>query len=66
MAFAVNPLVCVPLQARLGDAAFWPLMTVVVVPAIFILLGLDRSADLPHRLRGRSEPALGAGTVVPG
>jgi MFS family permease len=61
LAFALNPLLFLPLQARLGDRRFWPVMMVVAAPAIFMLLRLDRVADRPERLRGLArEPALDA------
>jgi MFS family permease len=61
LAFALNPLLFLPLQARLGDRRFWPVMMAVAAPAIFMLLRLDRVADRPERLRGLAhEPALDA------
>jgi MFS family permease len=65
VAFALNPLLFLPLQSWLGDRRFWPVMMVVAAPAVFVLLRLDRDADRPERLRGLShapsaeaEPAL--------
>lgn len=52
LAFAVNPLLSVPLHARLGDAAFWLLMVPISLPGALLLLRLDRVADQPHLLRG--------------
>ena len=53
--------VFLPLQARLGDRAFWPVMMVVAAPAVLALLRLDRTADRPERLRGLAhDPALDA------
>jgi len=52
VAVALNPILFLPLQARLGDRAFWPLMMLVAAPAILVLLRLDRTADRPDRLRG--------------
>ena len=61
MAFALNPVLFLPLQARLGDRAFWPVMIVVAAPAVLALLRLDRTADRPERLRGLAhEPAVDA------
>jgi MFS family permease len=58
VAVALNPILFLPLQARLGDRLFWPLMMVVAVPGVLVLLHLDRAADRPDRLRGLSdEPA---------
>ena len=58
VAMALNPILFLPLQARLGDR-FWPVMMVVAAPAVLALLRLDRIADRPERLRGLShEPAL--------
>jgi MFS family permease len=52
MAVGLNPILFLPLRTRLGDAAFWPLMMVLAVPAALLLLRLDRVADRPERLRG--------------
>lgn len=52
VAFALNPVLFLPLQARLGDRLFWPVMLVVAAPAVLALLHLDRVADRPERLRG--------------
>jgi len=58
VAMALNPVLFLPLQSRLGDRAFWPLMMLVAAPAILVLLRLDRIADRPDRLRGLAhEPA---------
>ena len=54
VAVALNPILFLPLQARLGDRLFWPLMIVVAAPAVLTLLHLDRTADRPDRLRGLS------------
>lgn len=56
VAVALNPILFLPLQARLGDRIFWPLMMVVAAPAVMVLLRLDRVADRPERLRGLSHP----------
>ena len=61
VAIALNPILFLPLQARLGDRVFWPLMMVVAAPALMVLLRLDRVADRPERLRGLShEPVAEA------
>ena len=58
VAFAVNPMLTLPLHAALGDRAFWGLAPLVALPGIVALLRLDRTADRPERLRGlSSEPA---------
>jgi MFS family permease len=54
VAVALNPILFLPLQARLGDRVFWPLMMVVAAPAVMVLIHLDRVADRPERLRGLS------------
>jgi MFS family permease len=56
VAVALNPILFLPLQARMGDRLFWPLMIVVAAPAVLVLLHLDRAADRPERLRGLSHP----------
>jgi MFS family permease len=53
-----NPLLLLPLHARLGEGVFWPLVLVVAVPAAFLLLHIDRTSDRPELLRGREEPSL--------
>jgi MFS family permease len=58
IAFAVNPMLTLPLHAALGDRAFWGLAPLVALPGVIALLRLDRTADRPERLRGlSSEPA---------
>ena len=52
VAFAVNPMLTLPLHAALGDRAFWGLAPLVALPGIVALLRLDRTADRPERLRG--------------
>jgi MFS family permease len=54
IAFAVNPAIALPLHAALGERAFWALMPLVSLPALVVLLRLDRTADRPERLRGLS------------
>jgi MFS family permease len=56
----VNPLVLIPLHARLSERAFWPLLALVTVPPAFLLLRLDREADRPERLRGLAATGLSA------
>ena len=48
----VNPLALLPLYARLGERAFWPLLALMTVPSALLLFRLDREADRPERLRG--------------
>jgi len=61
VAVALNPILFLPLQARVGDRTFWPVMMVVAAPAVVALLRLDRIADRPERLRGLAhDPALDA------
>jgi MFS family permease len=52
LAVAVNPIVSLPLYARLGERAFWPLVGLAMLPGGLLLLHLDRSADRTARLRG--------------
>jgi MFS family permease len=51
----IAPLGFLPLHERLGDAAFWPLLTLTAIPLGSVLLRLDRVADRPELLRGASE-----------
>jgi MFS family permease len=54
LAFAVNPVLFLPLHARLGERRFWGLMLLLGAPAALLLLHLDRTADRPELLRGLS------------
>jgi MFS family permease len=62
LAVALNPVLFLPLHARLGDARFWPLVGLISVPAALLILHLDRDADQPRRLRGltTAAPAVSA------
>ena len=55
LATAVNPILFLPLYARLGERAFWPLVALVTLPGCLLLLHLDRTAD-----RGALRPFAGA------
>ena len=48
----INPLLLLPLHARLSERVFWPLLAVMTVPSALLLFRLDRKADRPERLRG--------------
>jgi len=50
----VAPMAFLPIHERLPEAAFWALVGLVVLPAAAIMLHLDRTADRPERLRGRT------------
>jgi MFS family permease len=54
VAFAINPLLFLPLHARLGERRFWAIMLLLGAPAALLLLRLDRTADRPELLRGLS------------
>ena len=51
---AVAPVVFLPLHERLPESAFWALLGLVTAPAAVIMLHLDRTADRPGLLRGRT------------
>lgn len=55
VAFALNPILALPLHARLPEPLFWPLLLLIGLPASALLLRLDRTADHFERLRGLSE-----------
>lgn len=57
LAFALNPVIFLPLHARLPEWQFWPLMLIVALPAALMLLRLDRVADRPELLRGATKIA---------
>ena len=50
----VAPLAFLPIHAWLPEWAFWGLLGVVVLPAAPLMLALDRAADRPGLLRGRT------------
>jgi MFS family permease len=54
LGFAINPILLLPLHSRLGEAAFWPLMLLIVGPVALVPWRLDR-VDRPELLRGRSD-----------
>jgi len=54
-AFAVNPALFLPLHKALGEARFWAIMPLIALPGVLVLLRLDRTADRPERLRGRTK-----------
>jgi MFS family permease len=56
----VNPLVLLPLHARLPERVFWPLLALMTVPSALLLFRLDRTADRPERLRGLVATTLSA------
>jgi len=64
LGLALNPLLALPLHARLPEPLFWPLHLLLVAPGLWLLPRLDRSADRPELLRGHSSdptpPALPA------
>jgi MFS family permease len=68
LALALGPALFLPLHAGLGERLFWALAGVSVVPAVLIMLHLDRAADRPELLRGRtieSEPLVAGGEPHP-
>ena len=60
VAIIANPLVLLPLHARLPEHAFWPLLALLTIPSALLLLRLDRQADRPDRLRGLTATAAPA------
>jgi MFS family permease len=58
LAFAANPVLFLPLHARLGEPLFWGLVSVFAFPTALLLLRLDRTADVPERLRGLTREPL--------
>lgn len=65
LAMAFGPALFLPLHERLGETWFWPVVGLLVLPPAAILLRLDRTADRPDRLRGRSEGPLPEAALVP-
>ncbi len=58
LALAINPILFLPVHARLGEARFWGLMFLIALPGAAVLLRLDHTADRPERLRGLSLPPV--------
>jgi MFS family permease len=56
LALAINPILFLPVHARLGEPRFWGLMFLIALPGAAVLVHLDRTADRPERLRGLSLP----------
>jgi hypothetical protein len=54
LAIALNPLLCLPAYAALGERRFWPLLGLLSLPAAALLWRLDARADRPELLRGRT------------
>jgi MFS family permease len=54
---AVAPIVFLPIHAKLPEAVFWGLLGLVILPSWALMVHLDRTADHPERLRGRSQAA---------
>ena len=54
LGWAVAPLVFLPLHARLPEPVFWGLLGLATVPAALLTLHLDRRADRPELLRGKT------------
>lgn len=55
LSLALNPILLLPLHAKLGEVLFWMATGSLVLPSVLVLLYLDRKADRPERLRGLSE-----------
>ena len=51
LSFALNPVLFLPLHARLGEPLFWGSLVFLAVPATLLLLRVDH-ADRPEKLRG--------------
>jgi MFS family permease len=65
LGFALNPLLALPLHARLPEAAFWPLHLLLVAPGLWLLPRLDRCADRPELLRGHASELPPAAVTSP-
>jgi MFS family permease len=50
----VAPVAFLPLHERLSEPLFWGILGVVVSPAALLMLRLDRTADRPELLRGKT------------
>ena len=60
VAIALNPILFLPLQARLGDRLFWPLMMVVAAPAVLVAAAPGPRGG-PSRPPARPVPPAGGG-----
>jgi MFS family permease len=58
LGFALNPLLTLPLHARLPERVFYPLLLLLVAPSALMMRSLDRCADRPELLRGHGDPVL--------
>jgi MFS family permease len=58
VALMINPVLFLPLHERLGEARFWPILLVLMVPAAWLLWRLDGAADRPELLRGSAPAAV--------
>ncbi|MCM2256497.1 MAG: MFS transporter [Vicinamibacteria bacterium] len=54
LGMAVHAPLLLPLYAALGDAAFWPVVGLLTLPAGAAFLYVDRVGDRPERLLGRT------------
>ncbi len=61
----LNPVLFLPLLARLGDAAFWPIMLGLLAPAAWLVWRLDATADRPERLRGATRAMAAEQPTLP-
>jgi len=48
------PILFLPLHQRLSEPFFWATVGLVITPAALLMRDLDRTADQPHLLRGRT------------
>jgi MFS family permease len=61
----LNPVLFLPLHARLGEAAFWPILPALLLPAAWVVWRLDATADRPALLRGASRTAIAEQPTLP-
>lgn len=54
---AVAPVVFLPVHEHLSEPVFWGMLGLVILPSWALMIHLDRTADHPERLRGRTQAA---------
>jgi MFS family permease len=54
LAGALNPLIFITLHSKMSEPLFWAVEACLMLPAILMVLWVDRKWDRPENLRGLS------------